>query len=652
MRFWQHQAQARLQTARLLVWFAVLVTMLAGVVNALLALIYKLVMPFSHGWPALFFETNTALVLLFVLGGCWVESMRLRDGGGTRVAHWMGGVMVLDSDDDVLRRRLLNVVDEMALASAQPVPQVFVLPREQAINAFVAGWSAQDAALCVTQGALDRLTRAELQGLVAHEFGHLAEGDGRLAMRMLALVWGLSLVHGWGRALMSTDEHGRALPMPWLMGGALAAAGWLGWLAGRMLQAAVSRQREFLADARAIQFTRARDGLGQVLRKVLHEQITHTSRLNHPQADALSFMWLHTPGWASWLTLHPPLAERIRRIYGISRPALATPGEPESGHARLEPRHVALSAVDSGPGGLGPPVDGLRGSQPSAAWAAVSRPGPLAPMGPPRLLTDPDTANALGRLQRLSGPLQQRMAILAFMMTPENQAEQRFWQRSVRDLHGAAQILADVQRLPPNWRVPEFERLVGLMAYEPVEQRRALVVATRELLRADGKVSARDRLWWLVLRHRMGEINVARAIMRPVTGQGRDLSQLSSDECAHVAQFSAYMGRLLPDDTTSSQPGPTGLAWYRGVMARCVPPGAPLPMCRPPDADELMHALAGTQELSWMIRPQLVRAWVEEALNHSPEGVMSVPTADALRLAAGLLDTPLPPALASQYPRP
>lgn len=650
MRFWQHQAHARAQTARLLVWFAVLVVLLTVSVNALLALAYKLVMPFTQGWPTLFFETNTAVILLFVLGGCWVESLRLRDGGGVRVAHWMGGVEVQDNGA-ALNRRLLNVVDEMALVSGQPVPRVFVMPRERAINAFVAGWSAQDAALCVTQGALDRLTRAELQGMVAHEFGHLSEGDGRLSMRLLALVWGLSLVHGWGRSWMRTDEHGRALPLPWLLGGAMATAGWLGWLAGRILQAAVSRQREYLADARAVQFTRSRDGLGQVLRKVLHEQLTHTARLNHPQADALAFMWLHAPEWLAGLALHPPLPERIKRIYGAARPALATPGQLESEQLRLEPRHVALAGGESAPGGLGS-HGGPRSSVPAPSWAAASRPGPLAPLAPPRLLTDPDTADALGRLQRLSGPMQHRMAILAFMMTRDNEAERRFWEQSVRDLHDAARILADVHQLPPNWRVPEFERLLGLMAYEPLEQRRALVVATRELLRADGRVSARDRLWWLALRHRMGEINVARAMMRPVTGQGRDLMQLSPDERAHVAQFSAYLARLIPSESPQPQPQPAGLAWYRGVMLRCHGQGDSWPPCQPPDADALMHALAGCQELSWMIRPQLLRAWVEEALNHSAGGLMGIGTADALRLTAGLLDTPLPPALASHYPRP
>ncbi|HIV71948.1 MAG TPA: M48 family metalloprotease [Candidatus Aquabacterium excrementipullorum] len=641
MRFWQQQAQARDQTLRLLLWFALLVLLLVVAVNAVLALVWRLVMPFSTGWPLLFFETNTAVVLLFVLGGAWMEAWRLRDGGGVRVAHWMGGVEVQD-DGDALKRRLLNVVDEMALASGQPPPRVFVLPRESAINAFVAGWSPETSALCVTQGALDRLTRAELQGLVAHEFGHLSEGDGRLSMRLLALVWGLSLLHGWGRHLMSADENGRVHVLPWLVGAVLAAIGWLGWLCGRLLQAAVSRQREFLADARAVQFTRAKDGLGQVLRKVLHEQQTHADRLRHPQADALAFLWLSAPGWAARLASHPPLSERIRRVYGTARSPL--PAAMDSGHGRLspEPRHAAAGVLAAVPPHTAP------GSLPYSV-----PPSTLPPPDPatPRLLPDAGTQDILGRLRLLAGPMQQRMAILAFMMRPDNEAEQRFWCQSTRDLHGAAQILADVQSLPAAFRVPEFERMLAQMAYEPVARRRELVVACRELLRADGKVSPRDRLWWLALRHRMGEVNSNKAFMRPVTGQGRDLTQLQPDERGHVAGFSAYLARILPVSAKAAEPSAAGLAWYRSVMVRCHPPGEPWPLCTPPDADALMHALAGTQELSWVIRPQLVRAWVEEALNHSPAGLMSTDTADALRLAAGLLDTPLPPALAAHYPK-
>ncbi len=647
MRFWQQQAQARDQSWRLLLWFALLVLVLVVAVNAVLALVYRLMMPFSTGWPQLFFETNTAMVLLFVVGGAWVEAWRLRDGGGVRVAHWMGGVEVQD-DGDALKRRLLNVVDEMALASGQPLPRVFILPRESAINAFVAGWSAETSALCVTQGALDRLTRAELQGLVAHEFGHLAEGDGRLSMRLLALVWGLSLVHGWGRHLMSADENGRVQALPWLVGSVVAAVGWLGWLCGRLLQAAVSRQREFLADARAVQFTRAQDGLGQVLRKVLHEQQTHNDRLAHPQADALAFLWLSAPGWAARLASHPPLPERIRRIYGTARASL--PSMRDAGHQGLstEPRHVPPGAL-AGHGHGALPAHTAPGSLPYSLPPSTL---PPLPASTPRLLPDAATRDILARLRLLAGPTQQRVAILALLMRPDNEAEQRFWGQSTRDLHGSAQILADVQSLPVAYRLPEFERMLAQMAYEPVARRRELVVACRELLRADGKVSPRDRLWWLALRHRMGEVSsTTGAFMRPVTGQGRDLTQLEADERDHVARFSAYLARILPEQAERSEPSAAGLAWYRSVMTRCHLPGTPWPPCEPPDADALMHALAGVQELSWVMRPQLVRAWVEEALNHSPGGLMGMDTADALRLAAGLLDTPLPPALAAHYPK-
>lgn len=618
-------------------WFALFLLVLAILVNVSLALVFKAVFPLMHGWPDGFFELITLVVAFMVLAGVVVQSWRLHRGEGPWVGESMGGVVVRDTGDALLRR-LLNVVDEMALASGQGVPQVQVLSDEAVINACLVGWGPADATLCVTQGALNRLTRDELQGLVAHEFGCMAEGDGALAMRLLALVWGLAWLHTLGQRLMMPDRQGRVRPVAWGAGAVLAALGWLGWLCGRLLQAAILRGHEYRADARAIQYTRSSEGIGRVLRKLLHERQSHATAFKQAGADMLCGLWLNVPGTAPWLSSHPPLTERIRRVHGGHRPALVTSALPGAVDSTLEPR---MALVDTAFHQSGLADDQGDSTQP--------------PRAPPRLITPPGLSplatEALGRLRRLSGPLQKRLAVLAFMVQPGNASEAQFWQEMTFGQSWAPEILADVHALPPAWRVPEYERLLSQMAYEPLTSRRDLIVALRGLMRADGRVSASDRLWWLAARHRMGEVAAPLGLIRPMTGQGRDLSLLHQDELSHVAAFSAYMARLVPVPGPGSVPGELGQAWYLGVMRRCTVPPTFIPACEPPGADQLIHALAGVQELSWSMRPQLVRAWVEEALNHSPGGLMRADSADALRLAAGLLDTPLPPALASHYPK-
>jgi Zn-dependent protease with chaperone function len=654
MRWRQFQEEARGQTWRLLFWFVLMLLALVLAVNGLFAGLYKLLMPLSHGWPALFFEANTGLVLLFVLGGCWVESSRLRDGGGQRVAHWMGGVLVQDHGDALLRR-LIHVADEMAQASGQRPVAVYVLPKEASINAFVAGWSPEDACLCVTQGALEHLTRAQLQGLVAHEYGHLAEEDGRLCMRLLALVWGLSLLHGWGRQLSTMDERGHVSPLAWIVGMVLTITGWLGWLAGRALQAAVMRQREYLADARAIQYTRAKDGLGETLRKVWHQQQAGLARWHHPQAEALSFLWLSIPQSSAWLATHPPLDKRIERIYGAPRRPLPSHAGQEDGASILMSEYAPDAAqmpVESvalaGAGGAAWPTAGH--ARP-AELIVPTPPEPGRPLaGTAQRIQAPEVAQALNALAYLSGPRQRRMAALALMMSPGNEAERVWWLQEAQGLHGASALLASLEALPGPWRLAQLEHQLRLLANESLEERRALVSAARNLLRADGRVSARDRLWWLLLRHRLGGASGTGEFMRPVTGQGRELSTLQGSELACVALLSAYLARLIPHDSPGPEINPEGQAWLHAVLARCTNPGDAVMLPTPPDADGLMHAMAGVRELSWALRPQLMRAWVEEALNHSEHGVLSMDSADALRLVANLIDTPMPPALASHYP--
>lgn len=630
MKFRQHQELAHAQTFRLFAWFAVLLVGLTATINLFLALAYKLIMPFTVGYPALFFETNTAVVVLFVLGGAWIETQRLREGGGPRIAHWMGGRELTDPDD-ALERRLINVVDELAIASGQAVPRVFVLPREDAINAFVAGWDANDTVMCVTRGALERLTRAELQGLVAHEYGHIKEEDLPLCMRLLALVWGLSLVHGYGQNLMARDERGHVRAELWLIGLVFSAIGWLGWVAGRLLQAAVSRQREFLADASAIQFTRSREGLGNVLRKLWHDQEVLAGRMHSSHSDMIASLLMHQTGHAAWLATHPRLQERIKRICGAVLPPIPAPLIRVE---VVEPRRHPATAQVLGAGPFASPP------QAHDALEQASQANQI------RSQKDQD---ALSRIHRLGGPTEQRLAVLALMLDPHNEKERQLWTQLSKGLSHAPQILQDALDLLPCRRVPEFERLTAQIASRTLEERRTLVETARDLLRVDGRVSPKERLWWMVLRHRMVDSTQNKPFPRTMSNAAQNLSALPATEMAHIAALTAYLARFIPEPESQQGTSAKGRTWYAAVMARCMAPEGLRTLTTPPDTDALAHAVAGVQELSWMLRPVLLRAWVEEALNHSQHGLMNDETADALRLTAGLIDSPLPPVLDAHY---
>ena len=325
MRFFQLQRQARAQTVRLLLLFALTVLVLIVAVNAALALTWRLVAWQDAAFPAYFFHINTVMTLLFVLGGWWIESSNLAGGGeqlalrvGARPARLPGPLTRLGLGD--LEKTFCNIVQELAIAASMKAPTPMVLDRVDAINAFACGWDQHDAVIAVTQGALTVLTRDELQGLVAHEFSHIREGDMQLNMRLAGMVSGLEMIFNMGRAMCEPGDNGSRsfLALP---GFAIKATGSLGWLAGRALKAAVSRQREYLADARAVQFTRSKVGLGGVLRKALGQG--HVGSALHP---SVQHMLLVGSEQGRWLATHPPIAERIRRIYGRTMGALDTDG--------------------------------------------------------------------------------------------------------------------------------------------------------------------------------------------------------------------------------------------------------------------------------------------------------------------------------------
>ncbi len=270
--------------------------------------------------PLLLLMVTTGTLLVI---GCssFFKWMSFRQGGGA-VAESVGGRRIDPGRATPAERRLLNVVEEMAIASGTPMPAVYVLDREQGINAFAAGLTTSDAVVAVTRGTLEKLSRDELQGVVGHEFSHILNGDMRLNVKLTALVFGILVIGLMGRGLLWSmrrvrggKNSGGIVVAIFAVGLALLIIGYVGYFFGRLIQAAVSRQREFLADASAVQFTRNPQGIGGALRKIGGYALG--SRLITNQATAIGHFFF-AQGFRSqfggaWAT-PPPLPERIRAV--------------------------------------------------------------------------------------------------------------------------------------------------------------------------------------------------------------------------------------------------------------------------------------------------------------------------------------------------
>ncbi|MEO0378340.1 MAG: M48 family metallopeptidase, partial [Cyanobacteria bacterium P01_A01_bin.17] len=246
--------------------------------------------------------------------GSLKKTLELRQGGQV-VAESLGGVLVLPSTTNPSEQKLLHVVEEMAIASGISVPSVYLLHRERGINAFAAGNTVNDAVIGVTWGCIEELSRDELQGVIAHEFSHILNGDMRLNIRLMGILHGILIIYLSGRVLLRAESYSsHSKNAGGMLGFALMAVGSIGLLMGRLIKSAVSRQREFLADASAVQFTRDPQGIGNALLKISDS----TSRLRSPQAEAASHMFFSNSvgrvSLSEMLATHPPLDVRIQRL--------------------------------------------------------------------------------------------------------------------------------------------------------------------------------------------------------------------------------------------------------------------------------------------------------------------------------------------------
>ncbi|WOJ96824.1 M48 family metallopeptidase [Congregibacter brevis] len=333
MDFFSQQDRARRNTRYLVVLFILALSLIVLLVNALVTAFlwvggdYNIYVG-GTGWKgylALFSWDRFAIIGLAVVSTVgFVSLVRWLQlaSGGKAVAESLGGRRVLRQSADPYEKRCLNIVEELSLAANMPVPALYVLPEERGINAFAAGVNPTDAVVAVTRGAALQLTRDELQGVVAHEFSHILNGDMRLGIRLASLLKGITFIGDVGHFLLRMGAYGvgrsnrrsessAALPV---VGLGLMIIGWLGSLAAGFIKAAISRQKEYLADASAVQFTRDTSGIADALKVIggfVPGSLVHSARA--PEMSHIFFGEVRHRLWEGFAT-HPPLDRRIRRL--------------------------------------------------------------------------------------------------------------------------------------------------------------------------------------------------------------------------------------------------------------------------------------------------------------------------------------------------
>jgi Zn-dependent protease with chaperone function len=504
MDFYARQAAARGQTRWLVIGF---ILSLLAVALALDLVLFTFLSSAQANRPVVaplqFVALNPGVALfstLMVMGmlglASLYKSMELRGGGGV-VARSLGGVLVAQDTTDLQRKRLLNVVSEMAIASGVPMPEVYVLEQESGINAFAAGHTPANAAVTVTQGALERLNRDQLQGVIGHEFSHILNGDMRLNVQLMGWVFGLFVVALIGRLILNFSPRNRRGNNGIIaLGFAVMVLGYVGLFLGRLMQAAVSRQRERLADASGVQFTRNPQGLKEALVKIA--ATPDGSVLTTPHAEQAAHMFF-AEGLNRFFATHPPILERIREL---------DPQFDEGELARVAAEYEQAGMVDGA--GADASLPGAAGVAPRAA-AAPSR-GPASrlsvtiPGASVSSLAGSVDANHIRQgqaihaslpdsLREFQPPGRAQAFVLALLLSKEPAVRQRQFDLlgrslSVGNFAVIQQVAPVVDAIDPMLRLPALQQVFPSLRRAPVAQRRALAQLASQLIHADARIDA------------------------------------------------------------------------------------------------------------------------------------------------------------------
>ncbi|MGF1671239.1 MAG: M48 family metallopeptidase, partial [Balneolaceae bacterium] len=364
MDFFEAQDRAKKNTGKLVaLYILAVIGIIISVYIVTLLIFHSQVNGFRGAtfWHPVWLSVVAAIVLFVILTGTAFRVAQLRKGGSA-VAELLGGRKIEPSTTDPDERRLMNIVEEMSIASGLPVPDVYILDKEENINAFAAGFGTNDAAVGVTRGALVQLTRDELQGVIAHEFSHIFNGDMRLNIRLIGILNGILLIHIMGMIVMRSvlysggarvrssrnGQGGKGAIAIILLGLALVIIGYIGMICGRMIQSAISRQREYLADAAAVQYTRNPDGLAGALNKIgLKKKGAEIKDGHAMEMSHLFFASSFHTALDFLFSTHPPLEKRIKAIspsYGSGKDERLQ----RKVQKKFDRKHVAGTTADTG----------------------------------------------------------------------------------------------------------------------------------------------------------------------------------------------------------------------------------------------------------------------------------------------------------------
>ena len=627
MDFFESQERAKRNTAWLVVLFALGV---AATVVSVHLLVAGTVGGGRFLDPAVF--AGCAASVLAVVGTGTLVKFAQMSGGGRTVAEALGGRQIDPGSADPDERRVLNVVEEMAIASGVRVPPVYIM-EDATINAFAAGNSEKDAVIGVTRGCIHQLSRDELQGVMAHEFSHVFHRDMRLNMRLVGWLGGIFAVSMIGRIMLNSmrfsrpsrgKNDGRALMLA--LGLGLFLIGIVGYFFGRIIQAAVSRQREFLADASAVQYTRNPDGIAGALEKIGRGA---GSRLEAPAAAEFSH-FLFANGIASLFSTHPPIEERIRRIRGAR---MVAAGVSAAGAARVGPGSGAAGTErNAGSASLAPPVvSSVAASHPEVPVTAAAIRESRASMGglsPREIAGAREILCSVPRsvLDAARNPFSARAVVCLLLLSPDDRERSRQVATIAANDEALARETAQLARsarVGARERLPVLEACAAALALLSPAQYAQFRTTLAQLIAADGEV---DRVEWTV-----------RVILRQVVesrGAAPDpRGRATAEDLALVTSVLAWSGASDADGALR--------AWHaaRGVDPKL--PEAPLPArrCSLDALDVSLRAFAGS---SPAMKRRLVDACVACV---GADGRTTVEEAELLRAVCASVGAPMPPVL-------